>query len=203
MATLRRKMTVEDFESHYHYAAELKQFARQLGIHVGDLRKIELEAAIKSCLKTGVVPDTRALTKTKRSGVRDALTLATRVIDYVDDKTTKQFLLNEVAMLDPSLKLKSGQWYWLNDWRRNQLRKGARITYRDVVRELRRLMSQPDRLPQIPSARFNNFITDFLADPANRANNKSDAVAAWEQIKRVPGPKTYAAFRKLRATRNP
>lgn len=202
MATLHRKMTVEEFESHYHYAAELKRFARRLGIHVGDLRKIELEAAIKSCLKTGVVPDTRALTKMKRSSVRDALTLATRVIDYIDDKTTKQFLLNEVAKLDPSLRPKSGQWYWLNDWRRNQLRGGTRITYGDVVRHLTRLMRQPDRLPQIPSARFNNFITDYLADPANRASNKSDAVAAWEQIKRVPGPKTYAAFKKMRTMRH-
>lgn len=48
-----------------------------------------------------------------------------------------------------------------------------------------------------PAARFNNFITDFWTDPANKGKSRADAVAAWERIKSVPGPKTYEAYAAL------
>ena len=39
--------------------------------------------------------------------------------------------------------------------------------------------------------------TDFKADPANRGKGRTNAVAAWERIKSVPGPKTYEAYAAL------
>ncbi len=200
MPALHKNMSVTEFEAHYYYAAELKTFAAQLGIRVGDLRKFELEEEIKRYLRTGARGLPSARTNQKKTGVRDVLALKTPIQHYVDDKTTKQFLLDEVWKRDPALKLKSGQWYWLNDWRRGQLRRGARPTYQHAVRELTRLMSHTGRLPQIPSARFNNFITDFLADPANRTKRKPDAVAAWAIVKAAPGPKTYAHYKTRRGT---
>ena len=51
-----------------------------------------------------------------------------------DDRRTKDFLRDLVHARAPLLKDKSGQWYWLNDWRRTQLRAGKRITYADLAK---------------------------------------------------------------------
>ncbi|MCY3843854.1 MAG: SAP domain-containing protein [Acidobacteria bacterium] len=194
MAKLRPSMSVEEFDGGYFYATELKAFARQLGIAVGRRRKLELEALIRDFLRTGVVP-VPTPESCRRSGAgRDRLAAGTLVRNYVDDRATKDFLRGLVRARAPSLKDKSGQWYWLNDWRRRQIQTGRRITYEDLGTRLLELLRTEGRLPRIPAARFNNFITDFRADPANEGKSRADAVAAWEHIKSVPGPKTYAAY---------
>ena len=198
MAKLRASMSVEEFDGGYFYATELKAYARQIGIAVGRRRKLELEALIRDFLRTGVVPSP-AHEPGRRSGEgRDRLAAGTVVRNYVDDRRTKEFLRSLVRARAPSLKDRSGQWYWLNDWRRSQIQAGRRITYTDLGNRLLELLRTEGRLPRIPAARFNNFITDFRADPANEGRSRADALAAWEHIKSVPGPKTYAAYLALK-----
>jgi hypothetical protein len=43
LSKLYRNMSLEEFEKGYFYAAELKAFAKKLGIDVGTLRKNEVE----------------------------------------------------------------------------------------------------------------------------------------------------------------
>ena len=187
-------MSVEEFDDGYFYATELKGFARQLGIAVGRRRKLELEALIRDFLRTGVVPVPTPEPRRRSGAGRDRLAAGTVVRHYVDDRTTKDFLRGMVRVRAPSLRDKSGQWYWLNDWRRGQLQAGRHITYADLGNRLLDLMRTEGRLSRIPAARFNNFMTDFRADPANKGKSRADAVAAWEYIKSAPGPKTYAAY---------
>ena len=78
---------------------------------------------------------------------------------------------------------------------------GQRITYADLANRLLELMRWDSRLLRIPAARFNNFVTDFKADPANKGKSRAHAVAAWERIKSVPGPKTYEAYAALEPSR--
>ena len=78
----------------------------------------------------------------------------------------------------PQLKDKSGQWYRLNEWRRSQLRAGQRITYADLANRLLELMRWEGPFPRIPAGRFNNFVTDFWADPGNKGKTRAEAVAA-------------------------
>ena len=191
----RSSMSVEEFDDGYFYAAELKAYARQIGIAVGRLRKLELEALIRDFLRTGIVPSPTPEPRRRTGEARDRLAAGTVVRNYVDDRRTKDFLRALVHAHAPSLRDKSGQWYWLNDWRRRQLRAGRRITYADLGNRLLELLRTEGRLPRIPAARFNNFITDYRADPANKGKSRADAVAAWEHIKSVPGPKTYAAYK--------
>ena len=193
---LRSSMSVEEFDDGYFYATELKAYARQVGIAVGRRRKLELEALIRDFLRTGdrAIPHHPSLVA-GRAKARDRLAAGTVVRNYVDDRQTKDFLRALVHAHAPSLRDKSGQWYWLNDWRRRQLRAGRRITYADLGNRLLELLRTEGRLPRIPAARFNNFITDYRADPANKGRSRADAVAAWEHIKSVPGPKTYAAYK--------
>ncbi len=194
MAKLRSSMSVEEFDDGYFYATELKAYARKLGIAVGRRRKLEIEALIRDFLRTGVVPAPDPEPRRQSGEGRDRLAAGTVVRNYVDDRRTKGFLRGTVHARAPSLKDKSGQWYWLNDWRRGQLQAGRRITYADLGNRLLELMRTEGRLPRIAAARFNNFITDFRADPANKGKSRADAVGAWEHVKSVPGPKTYAAY---------
>ena len=200
MAKLHPGMSVKEFDDNYFYAAELKTFARQLGIAVGRRRKLELEALIREFLRTGTVPLAKPEPDRRSGKSRDRLAAETIVRDYVDDRRTKDYLRDLVHARDPQLRDKSGQWYRLNEWRRTQLRAGQRITYADLGNRLMELMRWEGRFPRIPAGRFNNFVTDFWADPANKGKTRADAVAAWERIKSVPGPKTYEAYAALEPT---
>ena len=197
MSTLHRGMSVEEFDNGYFYATELKAFAREVGISVGNFRKLDLEDLIRQFLRTGTVPDRRPVMSRKAGQARDKLESDRVVANYVDDRRTKTFLLELVHADAPGLRRKSGQWYWLNDWRRKKQEARARFTYRDLAGHLRELMQAEGRLPQIPSARMNNFITDFWADPANAGIPRKDVLKAWNWLKAQPGPKTYAEYRRL------
>jgi hypothetical protein len=192
MPKLRRNMSVQEFDDNYFYLNDLTKFAASLGIPTGGQRKLELEAAIRMYLTTGRIDGA----KSKRSarGARDLLGPDVIIMNYVDDGSTKQYLLGEVRKMNPALAAKSGQWYWINDWRREQKSKGKQITYGNLAQRLRELMSAKGRLPQIPSARYNNFVTDYLADGKNTGKSKKNAIDAWYVIKETPGPKTYAAY---------
>lgn len=192
-------MSVAEFQSSYFYAADLRQFAQRLGITVGNARKHEVEALILEFLRAGEVPEHRPVNPRRAGAPRDALDPGNRVLNYAGDARTKQFLLGLARSQSPGLADKSGQWYWLNDWRREQQAAGAEFSYRDLGNRLRALMQTEERLPQIPSARMNNFLTDFRADPANSEFSRKEAMDAWEQLKAADGPKTYQHWTTLRA----
>ncbi|MCY3628959.1 MAG: SAP domain-containing protein [Bacteroidota bacterium] len=197
MSSLHREMSVEEFDNGYFYAAELKAFARDLGIIVGNFRKFELEELIREFLQTGKVPDRKPVLPRKAGKARDVLKADTTVTNYVGDKRTKAFLLELVYAEAPGLSRKSGQWYWLNDWRRKRQEAKECFTYGDLADHLRMLMQTKGRLPRCPSARMNNFITDFMADPANVGTSRKEVLKAWDWLKEQPGPKTYGEFRNL------
>lgn len=192
-----RKMTPDEFDRVYFYAAELKAIARTVGIAVGNRRKFELEVLIRAYLTTGKAPSRKPTMPRTRGQTRDTLTPNRRVVNYVGDKKTKLFLLSLVRKSAGDIADKSGQWYWLNDWRRRKQEAQAVFTYRDLANELTGLMRTEGRLPQIPSARLNNFITDFRADPKNAGTSRPAVLKAWNELKRHPGPKTYSEYRRV------
>lgn len=190
-------MTVNEFENGYWYATDLKDFAKELDIEISDkIRKDQIEKLIIQFLKTGKVKSP-PLKKTKTSDVSDielGLSLKLPVINYISNKETKDFLMREALKISPKLPKKSGTRYWLNRWREDQIEQGKKITYGDLIKEFVRLHETPERLPRIPSTRFNNFITDFLANEKNATRAK--AMDAWEKLKKLDIPKTYPAWRK-------
>lgn len=60
-------------------------------------------------------------------------------------------------------------------------------------------MITKERLPQIPSTRMNNFISDFLADSANQGKTRADAMQQWQALKQQGIPKTYADYQANRS----
>lgn len=196
---LHKNMSIEEFENGYFYATELKVFAKELSIEVGTLKKNELEIHIKARLFGNKgTPLPKSISNRKNKGSRDKLSPEAYVINYVSDKNTKAFLKEYIFKRDPALKDKSGQWYWLNDWRKDQIRNKQKITYQELIDRLYELMTTKGRLPRIPSTRFNNFITDFLTDPDNAGAARKKAMKEWEKLKKLPIQKNYQEYKKFR-----
>ena len=200
---LSTSMTVAQFDNGYWYAIELKEFAETIGIPFANkLRKDELETAIQHLLKTGKIksPTQRSLST---SGPKDAelgLSLDLPVVVYTNDKETKAFLDREAQKLAPGLKRKSGVRYRHNRWREEQLVKGVKLTYGDVVKEYVRLNQTEGPFPQIPMDVYINFVSDFLA--AEKGATREQAIKAWERLKMLDIPKNYRSWVKYRSSRS-
>ena len=196
---LSLQLSVQTFSEHYWYASELKQFAKSLGIAgASTLRKDELEkhilARLDNTADTKPQPLPRPRKKHSRSDTDD-LHPDSQVRHYVSNRVTKDFILNEVHRRCPDLPKKSGVWYWINRWREEQASEQRDFTYGELIDEFVRLSTQEGRLPQIPSARFNNFISDFIAAGEG---SREEACSAWEELKRENAPKSYSAWTALR-----
>jgi SAP domain-containing new25 len=195
VSKLSKKMTLRQFDHGYWYATEIKRFAQSLGVPAAHrLRKDELEKAIRHFLTHGkVTSPTRR--DPARSGIKDVdrgLRLERRVILYTNDRDTKAFLEREARKLDANFKRRSGARYRLNRWREAQLTRGARITYRDLVREYVRLNRPETTYRRAPVDRYVYFLSDFMA--ANPGARMAAAIRAWKTVKRMNSPKNYRAF---------
>ena len=188
-------MTVTQFENGYWYATEIKAFANTIGIPSANrLRKDELEKAIKLFLETGKIksPTTRSLSISGTRDVERGLSLDLPVVAYANDKETKEFLERESQKLVPGLKRKSGTRYRFNRWREEQLVKGVKLTYRDLVEEYVRLNQTKEPFAQIPIDCYINFVSDFLA--AEKGATREQAMKAWEKLKALDVPKDYRSW---------
>jgi SAP domain-containing new25 len=101
---LSPSMTLAQFDNGYWYAVELKSFARGLGFaSANDLRKDELERAIRTFLKSGAIesPPRRLDSKPVIRDVDRGLRPGLRIVGYINDATTKEFLERQAHALDP------------------------------------------------------------------------------------------------------
>jgi hypothetical protein len=199
MSKLSKDMTLRQFDHGYWYATEIKRFAQSLGVPAAHkLRKDELEKAIRHFLAHGKVTNPTKR-DSSRLGIKDVdrgLRLDRRVVLYTNDRDTKAFLEREALRLDPTFKRRSGARYRLNRWREAQLTRGVHITYRDLVREYVRLNRPETTYRRVPSGRYINFLSDFMA--ANPGARMAAAIRAWKTVKRMNSPKDYRAFNRTR-----
>jgi hypothetical protein len=196
-------MTLTQFDNGYWHAAELKEFAKSIGIPFANkLRKDEIETAIKHLLKTGKIksPTKRSLSTSGPKDVELGLRLDLPVEVYTNDKETKAFLDREAQKIAPGLKRKSGVRYRHNRWREEQLTKGVKITYRDVVKEYVRLNQTGEPFARIPIGRYINFLSDFSA--AEKGASREQAIKAWEQLKTLDIPKNYRSWAKSQSSKS-
>jgi len=194
-------MTLREFENGYWYLDDLKVFASQIGIpEATNLRKDEIERAIVTFLRTGTVnlPTKRALRKTGVKDLERGLSLNLRIEHYTSNRETKNFIVQEARKLAPEVREKSGVWYRLNRWREEQITNGNRPTYGDLVQQYVAL-NRMERFDKVPHGRYINFVAAFLA--AEKTRTRSDAIAAWAELKTMDIPKDYASWVKARRKR--
>jgi len=194
-------MTLREFENGYWYADELKEFATRIGIpQATRLRKDEIERAIVTFLRTGVIelPTKRALRKTGVKDLERGLSLKLPIAHYTSNRETKEFITREARKADPQVREKSGVWYRLNRWREEQITSGRRPTYGELVRQYIAL-NNVERFDKVPHGRYINFVAEFLA--ADNGGTREDAIAAWAELKKMDVPKNYASWVKARGKR--
>ena len=194
-------MTLQDFANGYWYLHELKDFGCQIGIpSAKKLRKDELENAITTFLRTGKLrlPTKRALRKTGAKDLEYGLTLDLRIEHYTSNRETKDFIIREAGKMAPDVREKSGVWYRLNRWREEQITNGKRPTYGDLVQQYVAL-NRMKRFDPVPHPRYINFVAAFLK--AEKNGTRSDAIAAWSELKTMDIPKDYSSWVKARRKR--
>lgn len=199
---LSMSMTLTQFDNGYWYANELKEFAKAIGIpSASKLRKDELEKAIKLFLQTGKVasPTKRNLSTPRVKDVELGLSLDLPVVVYTNDTETKSFLEREALKLAPGLKRRSGARYRFNRWREEQLIKGVKITYRELVKKYVQLNQDKKPFAKIPHGRYINFMSDYLASEAGAT--KQQAIAAWNELKTLDVPKDYRSWVKSQSSK--
>ena len=195
-------MTLTQFDNGYWYTTELKEFAKTIGIPFAQrLRKDELEDRIKLFLKTGKIesPGKRSFPNPGTKDIDLGLSVDLPVAVYTNDGKTKDFLETEARKMAPGLKRKSGARYRLNRWREEQLAKGIRITYGDLVREYVRLNQTSGPFAQIPQDRYINFLSDFLK--AEKGATREQAIKVWEELKTLDAPKNYRSWKKFQSSK--
>jgi hypothetical protein len=192
-------MTVRDFENGYWYLDQLKTFAERIGIpSATKLRKDELEQAIVAFLRTGVaaLPTRRSLRKTGPKDVERGLNLKLRIANYTSNRETKNFIVEQARLMAPAVREKSGVWYRLNRWREERIMSGEQPTYGDLVRQYIAL-NRMQRFDRVPLPRYINFVADFLE--ADKSATRTEAIAAWKELKELEVPKDYVSWVKARA----
>jgi hypothetical protein len=199
---LSTTMTLDEFDRGYWYATDLQDFAESIGIpSAKKLRKDEIEKAIKTFLSTGKIksPTKRSLSKAGVKDVDRGLHVDLPVVNYTSNKETKSFIEREAQRLAPGLKRRSGARYRLNRWREEQLTKGRKITYGDLVRQYVKLTQAEEPFARIPHGRYINFVGDFLRQ--EKGATRERAILAWEELKRLDVPKDYRSWAAHRAGR--
>jgi hypothetical protein len=198
---LSPKMTLREFENGYWYREQLKAFAERVGIPAAaKLRKDELEKAIVQLLRTGeaALPTRRSLRKTGVKDLERGLSLKLRIEHYTSNRQTKDFIVEQARRMAPEIRKKSGVWYRLNRWREEQITRGAKPTYGDLVRQYIAL-NKMERFERIPIRCYNYFVADFLA--ADKTATREEVIAAWKELKKLDVPKDYVSWVKARAKR--
>jgi len=193
---LSRNMTLNEFDSGYWYALELKEFAKALEIpSYSKLRKDEIEKAIKIFLKTGkkVIPTKRSLVKYGTKDSDGRLTLKKIVGNYTNDRKTKDWIVKKAKELDSRFKERSGARLRLNRWREDQLTKENQITYGDLVHQFIKINDPTTKYKKYPSGRYINFLSDFLKKEKNASHES--AISAWHSLKKLDLPKSYSAWK--------
>ena len=194
-------MTPREFENGYWYLDDLRDFASQIGIpEASRLRKDEIERAIEAFLRTGTadLPTKRALRKTGAKDLERGLSLNLRIEHYTSNRETKDFIVQQARKVAPEVREKSGVWYRLNRWREGQITNGNRPTYGDLVQQYVAL-NRMERFDKVPHGRYINFVAAFLA--AEKSGTRSDAIAAWAELKTMDIPKDYGSWVKAQRAR--
>lgn len=196
---LSKSMSETEFDNGYWYAFEIKAFAKEIGIPLATkLRKDELEKLIKIFLRTGKIEKStrKNISKSKIKDLEKGLSLNLPIENYTSNRETKDFILKEAQKIAPNLKRKSGVSYRLNRWREEQINKGRKITYGDLIRQYVKLNQVVGKFEKVPVVRYINFLSEFLAK--EKSASRQQGLAAWNELKKLNIPKTYEAWRKYK-----
>ncbi len=196
---LTKNITEEEFDKGYWFANEIKALGKEIGIvNSSKLRKDELEQLIKHYIRTGQVKKAgrKNIIKTGTKDLDKGLTKSLPIINYTSNKQTKNFIKTEANKLAPGIKIKSGVWYRLNRWRDQQITKGQKTSYGDLVNQFIQLNQTESKFEKVRVGRYINFLSDFLAK--EKGVTRRQAINEWKKLKKLDIEKDYKSWKRYK-----
>lgn len=181
---LTKELNAAAFKEYYWLKSELQAFCRENGISAFG-SKIEISDRIEIYLRTGKIKRPARKLKMKKDVDLEAdLSLDTIIPEnHRCSQKVREFFKTIIPQFHFSTYI---QKYFKNN---------AGKTYRDAVAawyEEEERKKDPSYKKTIgPQFEYNQFIRDYFADPINLGKRPEEAIAAWNEIKRLPGSNKY------------
>jgi SAP domain-containing new25/Domain of unknown function (DUF6434) len=196
---LTPRTSVDDFRNHYWYLHEVVAFCRKHGLPIHG-QKLDLMGRIESFLATGyrapAAASPRALSERGVRPDRLAVDAPVTAAFKCDDRTRAFFK----SVIGDHFHFTAH----VQQFRRDRQRRGARVTYGDLVKEW--LAEQERRKDKNYKStlqktwEYNGFVREFLSDKQRNAGKGiTDAAKAWNLVRAHCGPRNYASYLTLTA----
>ncbi|KEK23206.1 DUF6434 domain-containing protein [Bacillus gaemokensis] len=180
---LTRNIQIKDFKNYYWLKTELQEFCREYGLPTS---KIEITECIIAFLTTGKVPEKQKTSKKK-------ITLPSHEPFSLQTIITENHRCSEDvrAFFKDIIGLK----FRFTVALQNFFKENIGRTYEDAVKfwyEEQERKKDPSYKTDIGTQfEYNRFTRAFFQDSNNQGKSKSDAIAAWKEIKAKPGSNAY------------
>lgn len=181
---LTDNISVQSFKDYYWLKEELQDFCRTHGISASG-SKTEITDRIEIFLETGeITSPLRKQSSARKTEQHNALSLETIITEH-------HRCSQEVRAFFKSVIPK----FHFSTYIQNYFKSNIGKTYRDAVEawqeEERRKKDPAYKKTIAPQFEYNQFTRDFFADPANEGKSRTEAINAWNNIKRLPGSNKY------------
>lgn len=179
---LHTDLSAEEFLNYYWLKAELQEFCRGNGLSAAG-SKGEITDRIRTFLQTGEIikPMRKAIVRPKK---QKELNLDTVISE---DHRCSQHVRAFFKTVIPA--------FHFSTFIQHYFKQNIGKTYRDAVtawHEEEDRKKDPSYKKEIaPQFEYNRFIRDYFADPNNKGKSRAEAIAAWDNCKRLPGTRTY------------
>ncbi|WP_026909146.1 DUF6434 domain-containing protein [Paucisalibacillus globulus] len=183
---LTKELSFKDFKDFYWLKDELQAFCREHGMSATGL-KVELSERVETFLRTGEIKKPSRKSKVmKKTEIEVKLSLDTVITEnHRCSQDVRAFFKTVIPKFHFST--------YIQDY----LKENTGKTYRDVVdawyEEEKRKKDPTYKKNIAPQFEYNQFIRDFFADPKNQGRSRSEAIAAWNDMKRLPGSNKYVS----------
>lgn len=182
---LHTDLSAEEFLDYYWLKAELQEFCRGNGLSAAG-SKGEITDRISTFLRTGeIMKPMRQATARPKQKAQKELNLETVI---TEDHRCSQKVRAFFQTVIPT--------FHFSTFIQNYFKQNIGKKYRDAVaawHEEEERKKDPSYKKEIaPQFEYNRFIRDYFADPNNKGKSQAEAIAAWDNCKRLPGSRTYS-----------
>lgn len=185
---LDRLLHADIFTQHYYTVQQLRSFCQKEGLSSAGV-KSELNERIEVYLRSGkkLAHKRQTIIGSFDSDSENGIRPDTPVLNYKTDQATRAFFNSQ------GVKFRASVFPYI----REKKEANEKITYGDLVTLLKKEAADrknPNHKTKIlKSTEFNQFTRDYSED--TKWIKPHSLKQAWEYIKSIPGPKTYAHYK--------
>ncbi|MFJ7362924.1 DUF6434 domain-containing protein [Peribacillus frigoritolerans] len=187
---LSKDISIESFKDFYWLKEELQTFCRVNGISSTG-SKIEISDRIETFLRTGEIKNPIRKTKITR-------TVEPQVHLSLDTVITENHRCSQGVRAFFKTVIPK---FHFSTYIQNYFKSNVGKTYRDAVdawyEEEERKKDPTFKKRIAPQFEYNQFTSDFFADPKNQGKSRAEAMEAWNKIKKLPGSNKYEPINEI------